>query len=244
MRMIICEDQKEHSDLLKEQLNSACLQMEIEAESICFSSGGDLLAYLENASILPDLIFISIVFQADNGIEIARKIYQSNPRIKMIFVTAYVQYAPDIFEVSPVYMLKKPVEYEKLCLALEKAKHIIENERSQLLSFQAKGEIHSVPIADVLYIGSESRKVSIHSREKTMLIYQKLSEVEKVLPIHFVRCHQSYIVNLMHIRKLGKNYLELCSGAKLPVSQRKYNEVKKVLMKNSIDLVNKLSDKE
>ena len=66
-------------------------------------------------------IYIDIKIDLLNGIEIAKKIQQENPKIKIIYMTAYSQYSEAIFKTKPTYLLLKPIKKEQIKKSLEKA---------------------------------------------------------------------------------------------------------------------------
>ena len=68
--------------------------------------------------------------------------------------------------------------------------------------------------------------IDIHTKEQKITLRKKISDIEELLPNkYFVRCHRSYIVNVMHIRSVIKTNVILENGVKIPISRGKYNEV-------------------
>jgi DNA-binding LytR/AlgR family response regulator len=65
-------------------------------------------------------------------------------------------------------------------------------------------------------------------------MYAKIGDIEQSAPDYFVRCHQSYLVNSRHVKKIGKTEVELANGKKVPISQRRRRELLKS-MKSMVD---------
>jgi DNA-binding LytR/AlgR family response regulator len=80
-------------------------------------------------------------------------------------------------------------------------------------------------IKEILYCESLKRIVYFHTSENTYSMYAKLGDIEAALPEHFIRCHQSYLVNFHAVRTIEKSHIELVNGKRAPVSQRKRKRV-------------------
>ena len=147
-------------------------------------------------------IYIDIKIDSLNGIEIAQKIQQENPKIKIIYMTAYSQYSEAIFKTKPTYLLLKPIKKEQIKKSLERALQE-EKQNKSIKTFNIKGKIFNIEVEKIKYIESNKRVVIIYEEDLKRRIYGKLDEIEEMLPSNFVRCHQSYIVNLEHVRELN-----------------------------------------
>lgn len=147
-------------------------------------------------------IYIDIKIDSLNGIEIAQKIQQENPKIKIIYMTAYSQYSEAIFKTKPTYLLLKPIKKEQIKKSLERALQE-EKQNKRIKTFNIKGKIFNIEVEKIKYIESNKRVVIIYEEDLKRRIYGKLDEIEEMLSSNFVRCHQSYIVNLEHVRELN-----------------------------------------
>lgn len=147
-------------------------------------------------------IYIDIKIDSLNGIEIAQKIQQENPKIKIIYMTAYSQYSESIFKTKPTYLLLKPIKKEQIKKSLERALQE-EKQNKSIKTFNIKGKIFNIEVEKIKYIESNKRVVIIYEEDLKRRIYGKLDEIEEMLSSNFVRCHQSYIVNLEHVRELN-----------------------------------------
>ena len=146
-------------------------------------------------------IYIDIKIDSLNGIEIAQKIQQENPKIKIIYMTAYSQYSEAIFKTKPTYLLLKPIKKEQIKKSLERA--LQEEKNKSIKTFNIKGKIFNIEVEKIKYIESNKRVVIIYEEDLKRRIYGKLDEIEEMLSSNFVRCHQSYIVNLEYVRELN-----------------------------------------
>ena len=178
-----------------------------------------------------DILYIDIKIDKVNGITIAEKMQKYNPNLKVIYMTAYSEYSEEIFRTSPTYLLLKPIKEEKFKESLDKALEYRENDRDLIKAFHIKGKIFNIKIDNIKYIESNRIIATIHEKDIDRNIYAKLSELEELLPEQFVRCHQSYIVNLEQARELNSHEFVLNTGERIPISQTKYNKSKQSFIK-------------
>lgn len=221
MDIAICDDDKNILQYLKKKIE---IILEDNCQITTFESGYDLIEYIDSDISNPDIIFMDIDLKEHLGIDVAKKIQQKFNNIKIIFITGYVSYVEDIFEVETLYYPAKPINEEKLKKALNKAMEVIKVNKEEILNI--KTEVVSINLNDVNYIESHLRTVIMHCGKIKKTIYKKLNEIENILPEKFIRCHQSYIVNMEKVNILTTNKFILKSGDKVPVSQSKYKDTK------------------
>lgn len=221
MDIAICDDDKNILQYLKKKIE---ITLEDNCQITTFESGYDLIEYIDSDISNPDIIFMDIDLKEHLGIDVAKKIQQKFNNIKIIFITGYASYVEDIFEVETLYYPAKPINEEKLKKALNKAMEVIKVNKEEILNI--KTEVVSINLNDVNYIESHLRTVIMHCGKIKKTIYKKLNEIENILPEKFIRCHQSYIVNMEKVNILTTNKFILKSGDKVPVSQSKYKDTK------------------
>lgn len=173
-----------------------------------------------------DIVIMDIVFEQNNGIEAAKTLQQLSRDVKVIFLSGYLEYAADIFEADPFYFLVKPVKEKKLVDAIDRALEKISEEDKKCLLLQSRGEVVKVKIDDIWYVESSRRSLTIYEAGESSRVLMKLSDMEKLLPEYFLRCHQSYLVNIDRIRKFTLDGIVLIDGRVIPVSRARYSETK------------------
>ncbi len=183
-----------------------------------------------------DVVFMDIQLGNKNGIDVVKLLKQANPLVKTIFVSAYTQYAQDIFEVDPVYFLTKPIEDEKLAIALRKAVVQTKKEEEDYLTIVNKNARYKICIEHIFYIESKGRLLKIHCEHESFETYDKLDLMQKRLPTFFCRSHKSYLLNLNEVKLLEKTAFTLSNGMKVPISQANYKFAKDEFMKFIGDL--------
>lgn len=166
-----------------------------------------------------DILIIDTIIREYNGIRIAEEIHNANPSTQIIFESIHHEYAQDIFRVSPVYYLNKPVDSELLQVAIERCLQKLDSANIHSISLKHAGKVYRVHSRDILYVESSRRKVTVHTAYRDIVTYSKLNEIEAMLDDSFLRCHQSFLVNMNCIRYYMPNQFVLKNNGRLPISQ-------------------------
>lgn len=187
-----------------------------------------------------DLLFLDIHMSDLNGLELAKTLVNP-PRI--IFTTAYSEYAIEGYKVNAIDYLLKPIEYVDFLLASNKASETINKERQFVNEVKKKddflfiksGQQHiRIHFKDIKYLEAQKEYVSINlvhgEPVKTLL---RLKNIEEILPNeHFMRIHRSFIVNLNHIVTVERNRI-IYSRKEFIVVSAPYREAFKTFLNNN-----------
>lgn len=181
-----------------------------------------------------DILIIDTIVGNYNGIDIAEKIRNCNPSVQIIFESIHHKYAQDIFRVSPVYFMNKPINKDILSSAIHVSLQNLQSENHQSVLLNRNGRVFQLYIRDILYIESAKRKIIIHTTTSNYDFYYRLDEIETLLPESFIRCHQSYLVNMGCISLFDRNQFLLKTGEMIPISQSKQIQVRKKFTEYSL----------
>jgi DNA-binding LytR/AlgR family response regulator len=218
MKAIIADDELHLAQYLRDKLSK--LWPELQIVAIADSGPAAAAAITEHA---PDIAFLDIRMPGATGLQVAEKLTRNT---KVVFVTAYDQYALDAFERDAVDYLLKPVTDERLIRTIEKlrtgtsptaelapllaqlSEHMAGRAGPRHLRWiraskrAADGEItQQIPVADVLYFQADDKYTCVFARDGTdvaeWLIRVPLSELgEQLNPDDFAQIHRSVIVNM------------------------------------------------
>ncbi len=177
----------------------------------------------------PDLLFLDIQMPDLNGMELASMV---PAHTRVIFTTAFKEYAFESYEVNALDFLLKPIRYSKFMVAVEKAQqwfgrgeegsqigtdsqsgtdsqnHATQNSVAPTSLFlRVDGELRQVAIDDILYVsGMKDYVVFYLEGNRKMVTHLTMKAVEDMLPTNaFLRVHRSYIVALRKIRSIDRN---------------------------------------
>jgi DNA-binding LytR/AlgR family response regulator len=178
-----------------------------------------------------DLIFLDINMPDISGLSFARSMTRD---IKIIFTTAYREYAVDGFDLQAVDYLLKPISFQRLLQAVNKyldehspailAQNEAGNqEKSTSLFVRSERKMIKIKFEDLKFIESIGDYIKIHLEDKNVVSRETLSNIEAKLPENdFLRVHRSFIVSVKDIVSFTNEYVEL-GKIQIPVS-RTYKE--------------------
>ncbi|MEO5681384.1 MAG: response regulator transcription factor [Chitinophagaceae bacterium] len=165
-----------------------------------------------------DLMFLDIRMPQLNGDDFLKAL--QNPP-KVIFTTAYSEYALESYELDAVDYLMKPITFERFLKAVNKAsdtgisktdgRPVQEEKKTEsFVYFRADRKMIKVMLQDILYVESMKDYVKIFTSSSTIISRQSISSVEAMLPEHtFIRTHRSFIVSLQKIKSFTPELIEI-----------------------------------
>lgn len=169
-----------------------------------------------------DVIFLDIQMPQLTGLQLSRIISKN---IKVIFTTAYPDFALEGFELNAVDYLLKPISFERFYQAVSKLntepKTIVSNQ-SNLPDFlfiktDGKNKFQKIFLRDILYVESLQNYVCIHTGKQQIITHSSLKNVIESLPENeFIQTHKSYVVSLKHIESTD-NFSVFINGKELPI---------------------------
>lgn len=174
-----------------------------------------------------DLIFLDINMPEISGLSFAKTI---NKNIKIIFTTAYRDYAVDGFDLQAVDYLLKPISFERLLQAINKFLNENQNQLSIPLqeivpeksdSFFVRADRKMVRICydEILYLESLADYIKIHLKDKIVVTRETISNLEVSLPQKdFLRVHRSFVVALDSIDSFTNELIEI-GKKQIPISR-------------------------
>ena len=233
-QIAICEDEQVFSDKYKKICRATLEKLNIEHQISVFASGEDFLAVFTARQKRYDLILLDIVMGSMDGITLAREIRLADKDVVIIFITSSQDYVFKGYDVSARHYLMKPVDTRKLENLITEAYTEKYCENNYIFKF---GEQHlCVPLKDIVCIETVGRRVEVSLMDKSFYHSGKLSEVFNELPEKsFVRCHQSFVVNLENIRELTRQNVIAVNGKKIPVSRTYLDDTRKAFLRRMGD---------
>ena len=233
---IIVEDELPAREELKYFLNEE-KEIKLIAE---FDNPLDTLNFLENNTA--DVIFLDINMPDMNGISLGKIITKMYPNIKIVFITAYKDYAVDAFEIKAFDYLLKPYSESRIKNLLKSLVNIktevtssVKNSNLKKITVNIDERLYVISLNDVDYIEASEKETLIFSNQKKYISKIKISKWEEMLKgYNFYRCHRSFIINLDKITEIEqwfnsswiikiKNYTTA-----IPVSRNNIRELKEL----------------
>lgn len=252
IKAFILDDEAKSISNLKNLISQYCPQIGVLGSS---QSPIEAVKFIHEHSV--EVLFLDIEMPLINGFDFL-KLFEDSIDFKVIFVTAYNQFAIEAIKVNALDYLLKPISIKELINTEQKllkvlrgneAKHIENQQLVHLLTDMAKRKsiqklmlpteegLIIKPLQDILYFKSENNYTYVHNTDgSSQLISKTLKGFESLLESSgFVRIHNSYLVNILYIEKVVKHdggYVIMKGGDKLMVSRRKMTVLQEQLKSN------------
>jgi len=175
-----------------------------------------LFTYEDNTAW--DILLLDIEMKEMNGMELAKKLRESNSAVQLVFITGYPDFMAEGYEVSALHYLMKPVSKEKLQTVLDKAvTGLTKSEKMLSVTFDRQTDL--VPLSRILYIEAQKQYVLIHTEEKEYRMKASLTEMKEQTDEFFFPCQRSFLVNLRHVVRIKSDCVVLKSREEVPISR-------------------------
>ena len=247
IRTVIVDDEIDSIRVLQRLLETACPNVEIVGKADGVETG--LLMIQINR---PDLVFLDIEMTQGNAFDLLNQLQPLNFRV--IFVTAFDNYALRAFKYSAVDYLLKPVDMDDLRNAVERvSSELLEKsmvEKMQVLlenvsTLQLSRQKIAIPtinglifvaIEDIIRLEAKGSYTIIYlANKEQVMATRNIKEYEDLLPeVIFCRVHNSHIINLQNIQKYNKGrggYITMEDGSSIEVASRRREEFLRRLLK-------------
>lgn len=177
----------------------------------------------------PDIVFLDIQMPDMNGLELSR-ILPLDTRV--VFTTAFKEYAFDSYEVEAIDYLLKPIRYQKFLEAVAKAERWVDMRNSRVNArsmtddrcsafFKVDGQFRNIKYGDILYVAAMKDYVvlKLQSDQSPVVVHITMKSIEELLPSsQFMRVHRSYIVAKDRISSIDGSGNIILSEESIPVS--------------------------
>lgn len=203
MKAIIVDDEPKAIELLNNYLQHF---QSIELVNT-FRNGFKVIEFLSKEKV--DLIFLDINMPNLSGVALSKLL---PPSTKIIFTTAYSEYAVESYEVDAVDYLLKPIGFERFAKAVNKAlSNQIDprtHEENKLL-IKSGYEIYSVDVDEIFYLKKDGNYMNYVLKEKSILARESIKDALARLPKQFIQVHKSYIINVRKVDIIHKDEVEI-----------------------------------
>lgn len=222
---IIVDDEPEARDIIAAHLSKIS---RIEVVAIC-NNALDAFNCINQHEI--DLIFLDINMPEISGISFAKSI---NKNSKVIFTTAYREYAVEGFDLQAVDYLLKPISFERILKAVNNYFDIHHKEEvlpsqesitNDFIFVRSDRRMKKINLSDIIFIESYSDYLKIYEVSETIITRENISTIEaKLPPNQFIRTHRSFIISISKIDSYSNEEIIL-NQKSIPISRSYKTEV-------------------
>jgi two-component system LytT family response regulator len=239
IQALIIEDEENSKDILTSLLRKHCNQVAIAGYAADANEAVEKIELLK-----PDMVFMDIELPYGNAFDILARLKEFNFHI--VFTTAYDDYILKAIRAGAIDYLLKPIDYKELTEAVNKIEKKINERQSYLnlelliasFSKQINNDTLALPtmegysfirFEDIIRISAEGNYCKIYCLNKqTFTISRQIHEIESKLPSSvFCRVHNSYIINIKHIKEYIKGRggsVRMTDGSEVDVSNKRKDQ--------------------
>lgn len=201
----------------------------------CYNSAISAKAGLEEEPV--DLLFLDIQMPELSGIEFAKMVDEDT---RIIFTTAFSQYAVEGFKANAIDYLLKPISYDDFLKAAEKAQGVLQKKEEkkpnrEFMFVKSEYRVVRIDISKITYIEGLKDYVKIYQEDKPkpVLTLMSMKALEDFLPEGFRRVHRSYIVQLSKMEVIERSRI-LFGNNDVPISDSNREFIQQYINENSI----------
>lgn len=230
IQIAIIDDTSIHIKRLKKLIKSYMELHKISQYKLfSFSNAKDFYENLER-NLKFHIIFMDIDLGQDSGISLASKLPSKLSQAQIIFVSQYLHYVSDVYEVNHCYFIYKDSLDKYLPIALDKAICQIQEDEILYFTFSWNRRSYKIRYQEILYMERIHRTTHIVTTSRIYCTSKTLDAIEKISNEYFLRCHKGFLVNKKHIMEIEKSYLVLDNQKDIPISRSKIHAVQEYLM--------------
>lgn len=220
-QIALVDDESSQLELLEKLINEYSKNNSIHPTILTFESAEAFLFYFEENQNI-DLLILDIEMSGMNGMELAKKIRAAKHSLNILFVTGYVEYSLEGYKVNAIDYILKPIDQDKLTIALNKFRNILP-EKEDYLFLETPEALLKINIYDIISLEALGHETVIRTTAETIEVNRGLGSLLEELPTQqFFKTHRSYLVNLEHVVKIVKTEVQMTDKSIVPVSRRAY----------------------
>ncbi len=227
MKLVICDDNPADIDYITGLVGEWRRQTGTGVEILSFPSAEALLfAWEENRDM--DILLLDIEMGEISGMKLARHLRRAGAKMQIVFITGYMDYIAEGYDVEALHYLLKPVTGERLGQVLDRALERIRT-REHMLWLTLQDGVVRLSVYEIRYLEVMRNYTTVHGAEDYS-VKRSLNDLERELDGGFYRIHRSFIVNLRFVKRITRTEVILKDGTALPLSRKHYEGLNQALI--------------
>lgn len=211
--------------VIRETVDECC--KDTNCTYLFFEYPMDVLDYVFQTTPKKCVVFYDTE-KLEEALEISERIYASNPKCRFALICP--KHGEDIeclFKKGISYYIESALEKDSIRNCVEHFKLFFNDQNGKNIILKTKKGNDSIILTNIRYVMSDKRKIVFYLENYESSYYYKLDEVEELLGKSFLRCHQSYIVNMNKIKLFVEGGLLMDNDEFVPVSRKRYYSAKR-----------------
>lgn len=224
MKIAICDDDKRDTQRLSDLLEKYSVDKQMDIDIYTYDTALGLMEVMPE--IEWDIIFLDINMEDMDGLTLARKIKEKQEDVPIVLVTAFINYALDGYKVRASRFLVKDDLDKTLPECMDDVCRQIRKNMKNMLFDCVEGDV-DIKLLEIIFIETTGHKSIIHLKSEDYHLYESMDELESRLKLYgFIRVHQSFLVNIKHIRSINNYACTLDTGYEIKIPKARYKQVR------------------
>lgn len=228
LKIAVLEDEEDDYRILESALKNWSDGIGNRMELFWYQTGNEMIKSFKQADF--DILFSDIELEEKErgtGLTFCGRLRELGYSGEIIFLTAFREYVFRGYDVRALHYLLKPIKQETLsgCMNKYLAMHV-----DDFYYFHKENDIIKIRYYDMILIRKEKHDVVIQMKNIAYAERVSLGEMEKRLPPQFVRCHKSYIINIMYVDSIIGSLIYMTNGTQIVAGRKYLAEVRKELL--------------
>ena len=222
MHVAICDDSEIARELLVEFFSYYCANKAISYEIEQYETAVPLICDVEEGARF-DIVFLDIYMGELLGIDAAHKLRELGYQGKIVFLTASPDFALAGYDVEAAGYLLKPLAFQTFSRMMDR---MVKYFKGSTYPIRQRSKVIRIPYDEIYYIESRNSKCILHGKKEDYIIYKQLDKItEELNDRRFLRCHQSFLVNMDYVRFADKEF-RMVNGATVLIRQKDLKAIK------------------
>lgn len=217
IKVAICEDIEIDRNLLKKIVAVLMGERGVEFQVDIYENGINLINGYSNRPY--DLIFMDIMMDGKDGIETGKQIRKLDSNVEIVYCTASEDFAIAAYEIHAMGYLLKPYEPRRIAAVIDYYIQKHPQNDKNFIEVKSRRKSMIIPYNDIIYMESDNKVVHIYTQTRGEIkVYNKLDTLERQInQKSFLRCHQSFLVNLRYVVGMVDSDFILINDDMIPV---------------------------
>ena len=215
----LCDTDVDYSLKAKNTIENYLKDISEKFRVIVYNKPKELLSDLKSQKIAPIMLYIGVELDNNSGINVVKEVNKVSRECRVIYLSRYLKYATEVYNTNHFYYVKKGELKDRLPNIFDKYRGEI-SENDKYIGMPLKNNKYAfININDVLYFERQGRYTNIYTNNVIYKTKYTLNQIEEKLGEEgFVRCHNSYIVSLDHVKEYQRDRVAV-GDEKIPISR-------------------------
>lgn len=217
VKAAICEDSELDRDILKKIISFLLAGKGLAYDIVSYGNGRELVLGYKNHPY--DIIFLDILMDDIDGIETGKLIREMDESVEIVYCTSSKEFAIDAYDVHAMGYLLKPYETLRIQAVVDYYLHKHPQNNHNFIEVKSKRKPLIIPYKDIIHMESDNKVVYIYTTTHgAVKVYNKLDSFESELSdSRFLRCHQSYLVNMQYVTDIVDSDFIMVNDQMIPI---------------------------